>query len=294
MNISNIFEQKKVVFSLEVFPPKKTSSIETIYSTLADIKSVPADFVSVTYGAGGTEIQKNKTCEIASLLKTEYNVEPLSHLTCISSLREEVKAQIEKLKENDITNILALRGDENPDIEKKNDFRHASDLVRFIKEIDSEINIAGACYPERHCESKSAAEDIKNLKIKVEAGVSHLITQLFLDNNAFYEFMEKTQIANINVPVEAGIMPIINKSQIERTVSMCGASLPHKFSAMVNRYSNDPEALKDAGIAYATDQIIDLIANGVRGIHLYTMNNIEVARRIYSNISNILTSVNKQ
>lgn len=292
MNIKRLFDSKKVVYSLEVFPPKKTSSIDTIYNTLYGLRGLKPDFISVTYGAGGSEAQKNKTCEIASLIKSEYQIEPVSHLTCAGSTKQDIIEFLERLKAEGVHNILALRGDitsENGVI----DFEHASDLAAFIKNYDDSFNISGACYPEGHCDAASIEEDIENLKKKVDAGVTHLVTQLFFDNDHFYQFMDKVEKAGIHVPIEAGIMPVINKAQIERTVSMCGASFPVKFSKMVNKYANDPVALKDAGIAFATEQIIDLINNDVRGIHLYTMNNVDTATRITNSISNIISSCNK-
>lgn len=292
MNIQRLFESKKVVYSLEIFPPKKTTSIDTIYNTLYGLRGLRPDFISVTYGAGGSEAQKNKTCEIASLIKKEYQIEPVSHLTCAGSTKENIREFLDKLKEEGVQNILALRGDITP-TNKVIDFQHASDLAAFIKEYDDSFNVSGACYPECHCDAANLDEDIENLKKKVDAGVTHLVSQLFFDNDNFYRFMDKVEKAGIRVPIEAGIMPILNKNQIERMVSMCGASFPVKFSKMLNKYADDPVALKDAGIAFATDQIIDLINNDVRGIHLYTMNNVETATRITNSISNIIASCNK-
>ena len=293
MNIQRLFESKKVVYSLEVFPPKKTTSIDTIYNTLYGLRGLKPDFISVTYGAGGSEAQKNKTCEIASLIKSEYQIEPVSHLTCVGSTKQDIREFLDRLKAEGVHNILALRGDITPN-NGIIDFEHASDLASFIKEYDDSFNISGACYPEGHCDAANMDEDIENLKRKVDAGVSHLVTQLFFDNDHFYEFMDTVEKAGIRVPVEAGIMPVINKAQIERTVSMCGASFPVKFSKMVNKYANDPVALKDEGIAFETEQIMELINNDVRGIHLYTMNNVETATRITNSISNIIASCNKQ
>ena len=292
MNIQRLFESKKVVYSLEVFPPKKTNSIDTIYNTLYGLRGLKPDFISVTYGAGGSDTQKNKTCEIASLIKSEYQIEPVSHLTCVGSTKQDIIEFLDRLKASGVQNILALRGDITPD-HGVIDFEHASDLAAFIKKYDDSFNISGACYPECHCDAANIDEDIENLKKKVDAGVTHLVTQLFFDNNSFYTFMDKVEKAGIRVPIEAGIMPVINKAQIERTVSMCGASFPVKFSKMINKYANDPVALKDAGIAFATEQIIDLINNDVRGIHLYTMNNVDTATRITNSISNIIASCNK-
>ena len=292
MNISRLFDSKKVIYSLEVFPPKKTTSIDTIYNTLYGLRGLRPDFISVTYGAGGSPSQKQKTCEIASMIRSEYGIEPVSHLTCVGSTKESVRSFLDQLKASGVSNVLALRGDKTPENDVI-DFKHADDLTRFIREYDGSFNVIGACYPEGHCEAASLDEDIENLKRKVDAGATHLISQLFFDNGQFYNFMDKVEKAGIRVPIEAGIMPVVNKSQIERTVSMCGASFPVKFSKMINKYADDPTALKDAGIAFATEQIIDLINNDVRGIHLYTMNRVEVATRITESISNILTSCNK-
>ncbi len=287
MKIASIFEKKETVFSFEIFPPKKTSSIDTIYNTLEELKNLKPDFISVTYGAGGLEAGNSKTCEIASVIKHKYNIEPIAHLTCVNSRKDQVLAELNALKSNDIENILALRGDIVPDIPRYEEFKHASELIEFVKE-NGDFDIAAACYPEGHPEAESFASDIRNLKDKVDRGATHLISQLFFDNNLFYDFMEKCDIAGINVPIEAGIMPVVNKSQIERMVSLCGASLPAKFSKVMQRFGDNPEALRDAGIAYAIDQIVDLISQGVDGIHLYTMNNPYVARKISEAISNLL------
>lgn len=290
MRIRELFD-KKTVFSFEVFPPKKTSSIDVIYSTLEQMRDLSPDFISVTYSAGGSG-NGNLSCEIASKIKDEYGIIPMIHLPCINYTKDEISAVIEELKVRKIENILALRGDINPDIEPKNDFKHASDLVAFIRS-RGDFDIAGACYPEGHVDSESMVDDILNLRKKVEAGADHLISQLFFDNNAFYDFREKASIAGINVPIEAGIMPVVNKSQIERMVSMCGASLPSKFVKMMQKYEHSPEALRDAGIAYAVNQIVDLVADGVDGIHLYTMNNAYVASKISEAVSGIIGAKNE-
>lgn len=290
MKIKDIFKQK-TVFSFEVFPPKKTSSIDTVYNTLDELKGLSPDFISVTFSAGGSG-NGALSCEIASKIKEGNHVEPMIHLPCINYSKDEISAVLAELDKRGIENILALRGDINPNIEPKRNFEHASDLITFIKS-KGDYDIAGACYPECHVESESFVEDIQNLKKKVDAGADHLITQLFFDNDAFYRFREKTAIAGINVPVEAGIMPVVNKSQIERMVSMCGASLPAKFSKMMQKYENNPEALRDAGIAYAINQIVDLLADGVDGIHLYTMNNSYVAKKISEAVSGLIGSRKK-
>lgn len=289
MKISSLFGQGKTVFSFEIFPPKKTSGIETIYNTLEELKDLKPAFISVTYGAGGTmtEAGHSKTCEIASIIKNKYDVTPVAHLTCVNSTKEQVEAELNALKNNGIENILALRGDINPDVPPCNDFKYASDLVQFIK-ARGDFHISGACYPEGHAEAEDKVQDILNLKRKVDAGVTHLMSQLFFDNQYFYDFVEKARLAGVDVPIEAGIMPVTNKSQIERMVTMCGASLPQKFVKTMQRFENNPEALRDAGIAYAIDQIVDLISNGVQGIHLYTMNNPYIARKISEAIGNLL------
>lgn len=285
MKIKELFS-KKTVFSFEVFPPKKTSSVDVIYKTLEELRDLSPDFISVTYSAGGSG-NGSLACDIASKIKDEYGVESMIHLPCINYTREEISAVLEEIKKRGIENILALRGDRNPDIEPKNDFLHASDLITFIKS-KGDFDIAGACYPECHPDSDSLVDDIINLKKKVEAGADHLISQLFFDNDSFYDFREKAAIAGINVPIEAGIMPVTNKNQIERMVTMCGASLPNKFTKIMQRYENNPEALRDAGIAYAVNQIVDLVASGVDGIHLYTMNNPYVARKISEAVAGII------
>ncbi|MDE5861033.1 MAG: methylenetetrahydrofolate reductase, partial [Ruminococcus sp.] len=219
----------------------------------------------------------------------ENGITPMIHLPSINYTKEEISATLEEIKRRGIENILALRGDKNPDIEPKNDFPHASDLITYIK-AHGDFDIAGACYPECHPDADTIIDDIMNLKKKVDAGATHLISQLFFDNNFFYEFREKTKLAGIDVPIEAGIMPVVNKNQIERMVTTCGASLPRKFVRIMQKYENNPEALRDAGIAYAINQIVDLIASGVDGIHLYTMNNPYVARKISEAVSGIMNA----
>ena len=284
MKVKELFGDK-TVFSFEIFPPKKTSSVEVIYRTLEELKDLSPDFISVTFSAGGSG-NGQYACEIASKVK-EYGITPMIHLPCINYTKEEIAATLDEIKSRGIENILALRGDKNPDIPPKTDFRYASDLITYLK-TQGDFDIAGACYPECHPEAESLVEDIRNLKTKVEAGADHLITQLFFDNETFYEFREKAAIAGINVPIEAGIMPVVNKNQIERMVTTCGASLPRKFVKMMQKYEDNPEALRDAGIAYAVNQIVYLVADGVDGIHLYTMNNPYVARKISEAVSGII------
>lgn len=286
MRISEMFGKGKTVLSFEVFPPKKTSSIQTIYDTLEKLSGLRPDYISVTYGAGGN-LANNSTCEIASAIRNKYGIESMAHITCVNCTKSDVTTILDRLKVEGIENVLALRGDINPDIPPKTDFRYASELVEFIRSYGG-FGIAGACYPEVHYEAPDMITDIRNLRKKVDMGAQTLVTQLFFDNSVFYDFREKARIAGINVPISAGIMPVTNKNQIERMVTMCGASLPQKFSRMIQRYENNPEALVDAGIAYATDQIVDLLANGVDGIHLYTMNNPYVAGKISESIGKLL------
>lgn len=285
MKTSELFKEKTVL-SFEIFPPKPTAKESVIYDTLDGLTGLHPDFISVTYGAGGGK-NGSKTIQIASDVKHKYDIESIAHLPCVNLSAEAAIEILDSLKENGIENILALRGDISPDIKPDGTFSHASDLISFIHQ-RYDFNILAACYPEGHSESKNIVEDMNYLKQKVDCGVSHLITQLFLDNDYFYTFRERTAIAGINVPIEAGIMPVTNKAQIERMVKLCGIHLPKKFMKIMERYENNSEALRDAGIAYAIDQIVDLIAQDVDGIHLYTMNNPYVAKRIYEAVYRLL------
>lgn len=286
MKLAQLFNEEKTVFSFEVFPPKRDNPIQTIYDTLDQLQDLKPDFISVTYGASGS-LADNSTCEIASAIKHKYGIESAAHLTCVNSTKEEVTEVLRRLDESGVENILALRGDMVPDVPPKKDFRHANELISFIRDTDYSFGISGACYPEGHLDSRNQVEDILNLKKKVEAGAEHLISQLFFDNEVFYDFLDKARIAGINVPIEAGIMPVTNKKQIERMVSLCGASLPAKFTKMMSRYENRPQAMRDAGIAYAVNQIVDLVSCGVDGVHLYTMNNPYIARRICESVQSL-------
>ncbi|MBE6825989.1 MAG: methylenetetrahydrofolate reductase [NAD(P)H] [Ruminococcus sp.] len=278
---------EKPIYSFEVFPPKPTSPVESVAGAFEELAALKPDFISVTYGAGGGVNGGRLTCELAARLKNEYGVKPVAHLPCISYTKEEIAAVLEEFKAHGITDILALRGDKSPERPEKDDFRYASDLIDFIRS-RGDFHILGACYPETHPEARSSTDDLRHLKEKVDKGASHLISQLFFDNETFYQFREKCELIGIDVPIEAGIMPVVNAAQINRMVSLCGASLPRKFTAMMQRFSHSPEAMRDAGIAYAVDQIVDLAANGVDGIHLYTMNNPYVAKRITEAVSGVL------
>ncbi|WP_252231723.1 methylenetetrahydrofolate reductase [NAD(P)H] [Clostridium sp. ZBS15] len=291
MNIKNLFTDKKVVFSFEIFPPKITSSIQTIYNTLDDLKGLNPDYISVTYGAGGS-VKNNKTIELTSLIKNKYGIEAVSHLTCISSTKNDIEYYLREFEKNNIENILALRGDVPIGSKITGELNHANELIKHISD-NGQFNIAAACYPEGHIEHKGLYREIESMKRKEEAGASYFISQLFFDNNLYYNFQDEVRAANINLPIEAGIMPVTNKKQIERILSLSGASLPDKFKRIMERYEHNPEALRDAGIAYAVEQIVDLISTGVDGIHLYVMNNPYVAKRISQSIENILLTVNQ-
>ncbi|MCR5737583.1 MAG: methylenetetrahydrofolate reductase [NAD(P)H] [Eubacterium sp.] len=288
MNISDLFKEDKTVFSFEVFPPKKESGIETVYETLGQLTDLQPDFISVTYGAGGSGVANATTTDLCSHIKNQLGVETIAHLTCLYNTRESVDQIMGGLKSQGVNNILALRGDVNPNSEVKNDFHYASELTEYIRSKDMGFHVSGACYPEVHQEADSMRADIMNLKKKIDAGAEHLISQLFFDNQAFFDFIEKVRIAGITVPVEAGIMPVTNKKQIERMVSMCGASIPAKLSKVLQRFGDNPEAMRDAGISYAIDQIIELVANGIEGVHIYTMNDPYVARKITEGVKSIV------
>lgn len=291
MKIKQLFENEKIVYSFEVFPPKPDYPIDTIYSTIEELSRLKPDYMSVTYGAGGS-ISNNRTAEISSLIKNKYGIESLAHLTCVGSSKGQIDYIINDLKEKDVNNILALRGDR---IEGKEtidglDFKNSQDIIRYAKE-NSSLGIAAACYPEGHIESKNKSIDIEILKLKEMAGADYFISQLFLDNSYFYDLLDKAEKRGIKSPIQAGIMPVINKKQIERIVSLCGATLPNKFIKIINKYEHNKDALRDAGIAYALEQIVDLVSSGVRGIHLYTMNSPYIAKKITTSIDSILCSV---
>ena len=292
MRINELFNNKELVFSFEIFPPKSTSSVNTIYKTLEELKDLTPDFISVTYGAGGS-LKNNRTIELSSLVKEKYGVEAVAHLTCINSTKSEIDYILDDLKANGIENILALRGDMPEGVTLKGDFKYAYELISHIKE-RGDFNIAAACYPEGHIRGRDIKEDMIHLKLKEESGATHFISQLFFDNNYFYNFLEQKEKLNIKSSVEAGIMPVTNKAQIERITSLCGAKVPEKFIKIMNKYEYDKEALRDAGIAYAVEQIVDLVSSGVQGIHLYTMNNPYVARKISESITSIIKSINKK
>ena len=286
MKICELFGQGRTVFSCEIFPPKKTSPVDSIYRTLDGLKDIRFDFISVTYGAGGSAVVNQTTQEIVSIVQNQYHIPAMAHLTCVGAGKAEADAIMEQLKADGVENILALRGDINPEYPPKTDFAHASDLVTYIRE-HGDFGISAACYPEGHLESPDLVSDIRWLKAKVDAGAQHLVSQLFFDNEDFFRFLERCRIAGIEVPIEAGIMPVLGKSSIQRMVSLCGASIPRRLARLLARYGEDPKALREAAVAYAIEQISDLIAGGVDGIHLYTMNNPGVAHAIADAIPSI-------
>ena len=287
MKIIDIITQDKPSLSFEVFPPKTSSAFESIKETSEKIAELKPSYMSVTYGAGGGTSEY--TISIAQNLQNNYGVTALAHLTCVNSTRDEVHARLASLKESGIENILALRGDIVAGNENRDswDYHHANELVEEIKQF-GDFCVGGACYPDGHPESAHLKDDILNLKKKVDAGCDFLTTQMFFDNNVLYNYLYKIREAGITVPIVAGIMPVINAKQIVRSCELSGTYLPQRFKTIVDRYSDNPEAMKQAGIAYATEQIIDLFANGINAVHVYSMNRADVAKAIQSNISEII------
>lgn len=286
MKISEIHKNKKRSLSFEIFPPKKDDELRNIDDTLEVLCELKPDFISVTFGAGGSS-NSNRTIELARKIKDEYKVEPVVHLTGLHYDKEEIDEFARVMKEEGIENILALRGDRTPKAVEKNTFKHSTDLIAYLKS-KYDFCLLGACYPECHPESENKVSELKCLKSKVDAGAEVLLSQLFFSNETFYRFYESCRIADINVPVIPGIMPVIKAAQIRRMVSMCHAAFPERFQKIIDRYENNADALFDAGMSYALSQIIDLLVNDIDGIHLYTMNNPYVARKICEGIKNIV------
>ena len=285
MKVVELLKEDKVTISCELFPPKKGSQLDNYKAIVGKMAELKPSYISCTYGAtGGTS---DYTVEIADTINS-YNIPAIAHLTCASSTKEKVQSVITELKERKIENILALRGDipENADFPLPDQYHHAIDLIQEIKAA-GDFCIGGACYPEGHPEASTMDEDLTHLKEKVEAGCEYLTTQMFFDNNIYYRFMYKALQKGIDVPVVPGIMPVTNAAQVKRTISLTGNLVPAKFLSIVDRFGDDPDAMKQAGIAYATEQIIDLIANGVNHIHIYSMNKPDVAGAIMDNLSSI-------
>lgn len=292
MKISEIMKSGNPTLSFEVFPPKTSDVYESVEKATNEIAALKPDFMSVTYGAGGGTSMY--TTAIASNVHNKHGVTALAHLTCVNATEEKIVEQLKDLKEHGIENILALRGDLPAGVESTEDwkYRHASDLVSVIK-AQGDFCIGGACYPEVHPESANSKEDILHLKEKVDAGCEFLTTQMFFDNNIFYNYLYKIREAGIMVPIVAGIMPVTNANQMARILKLSQAFIPRRFVSLLDKFSDHPAAMKQAGIAYATDQIIDLLANGINGIHVYTMNKPEVAEKLQQNLSEIIPSCKK-
>ena len=290
MKISKILRDGRLSISFEVFPPKTNDSFDTIKTATEEIAALHPSFMSVTYGAGGGT--SRYTLDIAKNIKEKYNVPTLAHLTCVSSSKATVRERISDIKSAGIENIMALRGDIPAELLSSDrsawDYTHAIELVRELREADSDFCIGAAAYPEIHPESKDQNEDIRFLKEKVDAGCDFLTTQMFFDNNLLYNFLYKAREAGITVPVIPGVMPITNANQIERAIRLSGSFIPQRFKSLVDKFGNSSEAMKQAGIIYATDQIIDLFANGITNVHVYSMNKPDVARAIWNNLSSII------
>ena len=290
MKLTKLFEGEGLSLSFEVFPPKTDTAFDSVKSAIEEIAALHPAFMSVTYGAGGGTSQY--TLEIAKSIKARYGVPTLAHLTCVSSTRDTVREKIKQMQEAGIENVMALRGDLTPELAASDrsewPYRHAVDLIREIRESGADFCIGGACYPEIHPESENQREDIRYLREKVDAGCSFLTTQMFFDNNLLYNFLYKIREAGITVPVIPGIMPITNAKQVERAIALSGSFVPQRFKALVDKFGTSPAAMKQAGIAYATDQIIDLYANGITNVHVYSMNKPDVAMAIQRNLSDIL------
>ena len=290
MKLTNLFNNDKLSLSFEVFPPKTDTAFESVKHATEEIAKLRPSFMSVTYGAGGGT--SKYTLDIAKNIKANYGVPTLAHLTCVSSTRETVRERIEDMKAAGIENVMALRGDIPAGLENADrshwDYKHAVELVRELKESGADFCIGGACYPEIHPESACQKEDIRYLKEKVDAGCEFLTTQMFFDNNLLYNFLYKIREAGITVPIIPGIMPITNGNQVDRAIKLSGSFMPQRFKSLVDKFGTTPAAMKQAGIAYATDQIIDLFANGITNVHVYSMNKPDVAEAIQRNLSDIL------
>lgn len=290
MKIIDILNQGRLSLSFEVFPPKTEMGFESVKLATEEIAKLSPSFMSVTYGAGGGT--SRYTLDIAKNLKKMHGIPTLEHLTCVSSDKTTVREKISEILAAGIENVMALRGDIPADRQKEDrsgwDYSHAVDLVLELKEANPNFCIGGACYPEIHPESRNQKEDILHLKEKVDAGCDFLTTQMFFDNNLLYNFLYKIREAGITVPIIPGIMPITNANQVERAIALSGSFMPQRFKSLVDQFGSDPEAMKQAGIAYATDQIIDLYANGITNVHVYSMNKPDVAEKIAANLSHIL------
>lgn len=287
MKIVEQFKAKRCVFSIECFPPKQTTQMEKLRATLHEMSRLQPDFISVTFGAGGSAGGVS-TVEVADLIQNELGIPALTHLICMGNDRASAGKILDELEKVGVHDVLALRGDRTPARPESPDFVHACDLTAFVKEYKPGFSVHGACYPEGHPEAETLRQDVENLRTKQEAGAEHLVTQLFFDNVHFYRFLNLARRAGITLPVSAGVMPIVKRSQIERTVALSSASLPSDFTRMISRWQDDPAALYDAGIDYAVRQLRDLIEGGADGVHLYAMNDAAVAEKVYDGIRDLL------
>lgn len=287
MKISEILLKNEVTLSFEVFPPKVTSDYEAVQRAAYGVAKLKPSYMSVTYGAGGST--RGNTLKIAKGIQEEYGVTTIAHLTCVGATKEGIRQALGEMRAAGIENVLALRGDKPRDFEGEPfmDYHYASELAAEIKAFGG-MCIGGACYPEGHVESENTQEDILNLKKKVDAGCEYLTTQMFFDNNIFYNFLSRVREAGINVPVIPGIMPITRPAQLRNAVKLSGCNVPMRFRSIVDCFGRNPEAMQQAGIIYATDQIIDLIANGIRHVHVYSMNKPEVVRGIQESLNKII------
>lgn len=287
MKISEILASDRVTLSFEVFPPKTDTNYESVEKAAFNIAALKPDYMSVTYGAGGST--RANTVKIASGIQNQFGIDTIAHLTCVGATKDEMRARLDEMKTAGIENVLALRGDKPKDFEGEPfvDYRYASELVAEIKEY-GDFCIGGACYPEGHVDAVNKKEDILNLKKKVDAGCEFLTTQMFFDNNIFFNFLYRIREKGILVPVIPGIMPITRATQVDTAVKLSGTNVPERFRNLVDHFGDNPAAMQQAGIAYATDQIIDLVANGIRHIHVYSMNKPDVAEGIMRNLSEII------
>jgi methylenetetrahydrofolate reductase (NADPH) len=295
MKIRDMLGKGNTTVSFEIFPPKTTYPMETIFDTLEKLRDLSPDFISVTYGAGGSS--QGHTVEIASRVKKDFGIESIAHLTCVTSTKDTIRQMLQDIKNSGIENILALRGD-IPDsfMQDKNwkpEYRYAYELIDEVRDFGG-FSIGAACYPEGHVETRNKVDDLKYLKQKVDHGVDFLVTQLFFDNELFYQFREKMDLVGIEKPVIAGILPVLNINQVKRIQEISGCNMPPKFLRILDRYEHDPKSLQEAGIAYAVDQIVDLLSFGIEGVHIYTMNKPEPTRRIMESISTVRYSGKKE
>ena len=292
MHIKKMFLEKKPVVSFEVFPPNLQKSLDSINKTLGKLSELQPDFISVSYPTLGSSDEKSRTISLASYIK-QLKVDPMAHLTCINSTKQEIDDQLSRIKDLGIENVLALRGNTpsgEAEVNIRGPYQYAVDFITEIR-ANHQFSIGAGCYPEGHLEAQSRTQDLAYLKQKVEAGVDFLITQLFFDNNDFYNFVKEARQLGIKVPIMAGIMPVVNGRQIVKIAAKCGARLPDKFTKIIDRYQDNKQALRDAGLAYASEQIIDLLSSGCDGIHIYTMNRPQTTRRLFNNIKSIVEAL---